>query len=305
LYRHRGSLPPVKYPLREARCPPSGRASPLNIKNKRAEGRYNTLMSVLAEILRKKRERLAEAKARRPLAELKAAVRDMPPALDFALAIKKAPGAPIRLIAELKRASPSRGLLRKDFDPRGIARIYRPWAQAISVITEEDFFQGRPEYIGLLREVAPETPILRKDFVFDEYQLYEARALGADAVLLLQALLSKAQAEEYLQLAQAELQMAVLLEVHTLKELDVALSIGAPVVGINNRDLHTLKVDLHTTLALMKDIPADRVVVSESGISTRADVERLQEAGLDAILVGTALMEAPDIEAKIKELLGC
>ncbi len=257
-------------------------------------------MSILDEIVKKKKERLAGAKAKRNRGELMSAIKDMPAPLDFRRAIKRENG--IRLIAELKKASPSRGLIRPDFDPARIAAIYKKWASALSVLTEEDFFQGSIEYLKTAKAEA-QLPVLRKDFIFDEYQIYESRAEGADAILLIARLLAPSQAAEYMHLA-GELGLGVLFEVHDYRELETALRIDAPIIGINNRNLETLQIDLQTTFNLKKELPAGKVAVSESGINTRADVLRLEEAGVDAMLVGTAFMKERDMEAKIRELMG-
>ncbi len=256
-------------------------------------------MGILDEILRKKRRRLDHAKSATPLKALKAKIADLAAPSDFRAAIKRQNG--IRLIAELKKASPSKGVIRPDFDPAEIALVYREKADAVSVLTEEDFFMGLPEYIKTVKDVSGK-PVLRKDFIFDEYQIYESRALGADAVLLIAGILGKAQADEYLDLASG-LGLSVLFEVHDLRELELALRADAGIIGINNRDLKTMKVDINTTIALKKDIPGGKVVVSESGISKRDDVLMLEQAGVDVVLVGTTLMEAKDIGRKIDELM--
>jgi indole-3-glycerol phosphate synthase len=259
-------------------------------------------MSVLQKIVEKKRERLAAAKARISAAELKALIRDAPEPLDFGGAIKRK-GEPLHLIAEVKKASPTRGLIREDFDPGAIARVYKEKrVDAMSVLTEEDFFQGSLEFLSLVKNITA-LPVLRKDFIVDEYQIYEARANRADALLLIAALLETRQAEEYLHLAE-ELGMSVLFEVHDSDELEMALLLAAPVIGINNRNLKTLAIDLNTTFTLKKEIPADRIVVSESGISRREHVLKLEAAGIDAMLIGTSLMESRDIGRKIDELRG-
>ncbi len=257
-------------------------------------------MAILDEILRKKKERLAGEKGRRPIGEIKSRMADAEPPKDFTGAIKRKNG--INLIAEVKKASPSGGLLRAGFDPAKIAAIYREKAAAVSVLTEEDFFQGSLAYLDIVKR-ASGRPVLRKDFIFDQYQIYEARAAGADAVLLIAKVLGFHQAEEFLAMA-AELGLGVLFETHDLKDLETALRLDAPIIGINNRDLDTLKVDLDTTFALKSEIPGGKPVVSESGIGGRADVQRLEDAGVDAILVGTALMKSPDILKKINELMG-
>jgi indole-3-glycerol phosphate synthase len=260
-------------------------------------------MSILDAIVEKKRERIEEAKSRAPIGELKIRINDLSAGTrDFASAVKRPKGEGIRLIAEMQKASPSKGPIREDFVPAEIASAYAGRAHAISVLTEEDFFLGSLGHLKEARGAAP-LPVLRKDFIVDEYQLYESRAARADAILLIEAILDKKQAGEYLDIAR-ELGLGVLFEVRDEWGLEIALDIGAPVIGINNRDLKTFKIDLDTTLDLMEAIHTERTVVSESGIEQRADVLRLAEAGVDAILVGTAFMEATDIEAKIKELMG-
>lgn len=259
-------------------------------------------MSVLQNIVEKKKERLIAAKSRVSLSELKAIIRDTPVPRDFGSAVKRS-GNSLRLIAEIKKASPSRGLIRKDFDPGAIAAVYQnKRVNAISVLTEEDYFQGKLSFLPLVKDVTS-LPVLRKDFIVDEYQIFEARAHHSDAILLIATLLDTGQAEEYLHCA-GELGMSVLFEVHDHAELETALMLPAPMVGINNRSLKTLRIDLDTTFVLKKEIPSDRTVVSESGISTRAHVLRLEAAGVDAMLIGSSLMEARDIGRKIDELRG-
>ena len=259
-------------------------------------------MSILNKIVDRKKERVSEAKSLVSSAGLRAAIKDSPPPLDFNKALKRE-GSPIRLIAEVKKASPSKGLIRHDFDHRNIAESYKEKkVNAISVLTEEDFFQGRLEFLADVKTISL-LPVLRKDFIFDEYQIYEARANLADAILLIAAILDENQAEEYLHISK-ELGMAVLFEVHDHKELEMALRINVPVIGINNRNLKTLQIDINTTFELRKETPADKIIVSESGIKTRDDVLRLQQAGIDAMLIGTSLMEAADIGKKIDELRG-
>ncbi len=258
-------------------------------------------MDILDRIFEHKKARLKEAKSRTPIMEVRKRAKDTPRPLDFKKAIKRSPDGPVNFICELKKASPSKGLIREDFNPIEIADIYGDeGASAISVLTEEDFFQGNLEYLKAVRGVV-DIPLLRKDFIFDEYQIYESRAWGADAVLLIAAMLSRSQAEELSALS-AELGLAVLFEVHHWKEVDTALLLDMPIIGINNRNLKTLQIDLQTTVELLKDIPPDRVVVSESGISTRADVEFISAHRVDAILIGTAIMKAEDIRARIREL---
>ncbi len=258
-------------------------------------------MDILHQIVARKRDRLRHLKSSLPLSELKRRLRDLDSPRDFRGAVTRGDRG-IRLIAELKHASPSKGLLRRNFDPAEIASIYeRSLVDAVSVLTEEDYFQGKPEYVRIVRAVTAK-PVLRKDFIFDEYQLYEARYLHADAILLIAAILERSQAEEFLHLAR-ELSLGVLFEVHDEGDLEKALSLNADILGINNRDLRTLKVDLETTLKLKRDIPKGRTIVSESGIRDRNDVESLDAAGIDAMLIGTSLMQAADISQKIRDLM--
>ncbi len=260
-------------------------------------------MSVLAKIVDKKRERVAAAKSRRTVPDLRALISGLEGPRDFARAVKREADGPGRLIAVLKKASPSKGLIRPGFDHREIAAVYEAkGVDAMSVLTEEDFFQGSLGYIADVRAITT-RPLLRKDFLFDEYQIYEARASQSDAILLIAAILEKGQAAEYLGLA-AELGMAVLFEVHDARELEMALEIDAPIIGINNRNLRTLRIDLDTTFQLRREIPANRTVVSESGISSPEDVRRLMAASVDAMLVGSSFMASADIGRKIDDLRG-
>ena len=256
---------------------------------------------ILDEIIAYKKKELAETKRRVPLADIKSRAADAGPTRGFGIAL--AGCEEIRLIAEVKKASPSKGVIREDFDPVTIARSYESsGASCISVLTEQKFFQGRLEYLDALRQ-AVALPLLRKDFIIDTYQIIEARAAGADAVLLIAACLERQQLEDLIGVAR-QLHLDVLVESHTYRELDKSLLAGAVLVGINNRDLGTFTVDLQTTIDLMKDIPGDRTVVSESGIRTREYVLKLQRSGVDAILVGESLIREKDIEKKVKELLG-
>lgn len=256
---------------------------------------------ILDEIVAYKKEELAGTKRLISLADIKARAVDAGPARGFGAALTA--GAEIRLIAEVKKASPSKGVIRRDFDPVAIAKTYEAsGASCLSVLTEKKYFQGDLAYLGSIRQ-AVGLPLLRKDFVVDEYQVYEARAAGADAVLLIAACLERRQMEDLLGVA-ARIGLDVLVESHTAKELDRTLLAGASIVGINNRDLSTFTVSLDTTFGLLRDIPEDRTVVSESGIGTRDDVVSLARAGVDAILVGESLMREQDIGRKVKQLLG-
>ena len=197
------------------------------------------------------------------------------------------------MVAEIKRASPSRGLLREHFVPAEIARSYEAGGAAcLSVLTDREFFQGASEHLQAAR-AACSLPVLRKDFIFDPYQICEARAMGADCILLIAACLSAAEMNQLEACAQ-ELQMAVLVEVHDAAELDAALQLRTPLVGINNRDLRTFETRLETTLSLLGRVPRGRIVVTESGITTREDVTRMRDSSVDAFLVGEAFMRAPD-----------
>ena len=245
---------------------------------------------------------LAEKKKRVPLAEIAKIATVQPQPLDFAAALR---GNKVRLIAEVKKASPSKGIICPDFNPVNIAKIYAAnGAAAISVLTEPKYFLGSPDYLRDIKKAlaAKPLPLLRKDFIFDPYQVYEAWAYGADCLLLIVAMLSPAQLSELLQLSQ-QLGMMNLVEVHNAAELEIALKSGAPIIGINNRDLNTFKIDMKTTSTLLPLIPADRLVVSESGVKTRRDMDKLKEWGVNAALIGEALMTSPDIAAKMKELL--
>lgn len=259
---------------------------------------------ILDDIVEYKRGELADRMARVPLAEVRARAADGAPVRDFAGALR---GEGVRLIAEIKKASPVKGVLFPDLDPVRLAREYSAaGASAISVLTDEHFFQGHLDFLPRIRsglaEAGFETPLLRKDFLFDPYQVYEARAAGADAILLIVAILDQALLAEFLGLA-TELEMAALVEAHDEAEVDRALAAGAAVIGINNRDLRTFTVDLATTEKLRRLIPADRVVVSESGIGTPADVARLAGWRVDAMLVGESLVTSGNVAEKIGELL--
>lgn len=258
-------------------------------------------MTFLDEIVASTREAVRSSKLNRPLADLKRRIKDRETPRGFADSLSKSSG--LKLIAELKQASPSQGRLRERFDPAEIARIYaEEGAAAISVLTEERFFRGSLDYLGQVRAVV-NCPLLRKDFLLDEYQIYEARAFDADAVLLIAAILDDGRLKDFQSLA-FDLGMDSLVEVHTEAEVDRALRAGARLIGINNRDLATFKTDLETTVRLIRGIPDDRFVVSESGISQRKDIDRLMEAEVDAVLIGETFMKSTDVRAKVRELLG-
>jgi len=270
--------------------------------------------TILQRILETKRQEVAALHRSASLEGLRAAAADAPRARNFFAAVTKKDPRGMNLIAEVKRASPSAGVIRADFDPVAIARQYAAaGADALSVLTDRDYFQGSLDYLRQVRS-AVELPVLRKDFLIDPWQIYESRAAGADAVLLIAAALPPGQLMDLMILA-TELRMTVLLEVHDADELlQVRSMIGFPhwaygLLGINNRDLSTFRVDLGTTLRLAElaqtELANDDVpLVSESGIRTRADVERLKAAGVKAILVGETLMRSPDLGAAVRELLG-
>ncbi len=256
---------------------------------------------ILDTIVAHKREELKRDKEKTPLQTLKSEIPDLPPTRDFRAAL--APPGTVNLIAEVKRKSPSKGVIREDFDPVKIAKTYAEnSASAISVLTDHKFFGGDLSYLNTIRN-AVELPLLRKDFTTNEYHIYQARVAGADAVLLIVAVLPPEQLREFIGVAK-HLNLAALVEVHTQTELDIALDVGAEIIGINNRDLKTFHTDIGTSFHLRKSIPNDKIVVSESGIYTREDVIRLGEADMDAILVGESLMRSADIGGKVRALLG-
>ena len=256
---------------------------------------------ILERIVADNMPELEARKSCRPLAELRSIALEQSPPLDLATAIC---GERIRLIAEVKKASPSRGVIRHDFQPVTIARTYASnGASAISVLTEARYFQGSLDYLSDIRKaLGNRTPLLRKDFIHDPYQIYESRAYGADSLLLIVAILSQLQLEELLGLSH-ELGMSCLVEIHNEAEMETAHRSQARIIGINNRDLNTFTLDITTTERLRPLILPDRIVVSESGIKDRSDIERMSQLGIDAVLVGESLMTAPDIAARMKELL--
>ncbi|TWI03007.1 indole-3-glycerol phosphate synthase [Luteimonas cucumeris] len=257
---------------------------------------------VLQKILQRKADEVAERASRLPIVELQARLADAPPLRGFAAAIETriAAGQPA-VIAEVKKASPSRGVIRADFDPAAIARSYESGGAAcLSVLTDVDFFQGADEYLQQAREACT-LPVLRKDFTIDPYQVVEARVLGADCILLIVAALDDARMAELSDLA-LTLGMDVLVEVHDLLELERALQVPAPLLGINNRNLRSFEVSLDTTLALRDAVPRDRRLVTESGIVAVGDVRRMRDAGVDAFLVGETFMRESDPGAALQRL---
>lgn len=261
--------------------------------------------TILQKIVATKRDEIASAKAARPLTELRSRIRSLSSARDFHKAIAIDSPA-IRLIAEIKKASPSAGLIRADFDPIRIANLYtESGAAALSVLTDRTYFQGELPFIDAIKKETP-LPVLRKDFIIDAYQIDESRAAGADAVLLITAILDRAQLEDYA--AQAhELGMTSLIEIHDERELETALPLINParrtMLGINNRDLAVQQIDLATTKRLAALLPTGTLFAAESGLKTRNDVIAMHDAGASAVLIGETFMRAPDIAAKVRELL--
>ncbi len=261
------------------------------------------MADILDRIVAVKREELALSRAARPLAELRRDAEALGGVRDFARALQtRVAAGQAAVIAEVKKASPSKGVLREHFVPAEIAASYeRHGAACLSVLTDERFFQGSAAYLQQAR-AACNLPVLRKDFIVDAYQVYEARAMGADAVLLIAACLDDVQMAELEACAMA-LRLSVLVEVHDADELARALKLKTPLVGINNRNLRTFEVSLDTTLGLLAQLPADRLVVTESGIVSRADVHRLRSAGVHAFLIGEAFMRADDPGAALAALV--
>jgi indole-3-glycerol phosphate synthase len=256
---------------------------------------------VLEGIVAYKRREIESAKAARPAEALRERLPSAPPVRDFALALGQ--GSGLRVIAEVKKASPSAGVIRADFDAVSIASIYeRHGAACLSVLTDEHFFQGRLEDLAAVRQ-AISIPVLRKDFLLDRYQVLEARAAGADCILLIAECLDDCTLRD-LYFYAGELGMESLIEIYDAENLDRVLKLEPALLGINNRDLRTFVTDLDRSIRLRKSVPQSCLVVSESGIRTRSDVERLAQAGIDAILVGETLMRALDIGAKLDELRG-
>ena len=258
-------------------------------------------MSVLSEILADKRGELDRARRAVPLSALQRQIATAPRPRDFVGAIANA--VPPALIAEVKQASPSKGLLRLDYDPVALARAYQlNGAHCVSVLTETTHFQGHLDHLRAVRE-AVTLPVMRKDFIFDEYQILESRVAGADAVLLIVAALPAHDLQHLLSVSHA-VGMAAFVEVHNAEELEEAVQAQARLIGINNRDLHVFRTDLATSLALAPLVPKDRLVISESGIKSRADMLKLAAAGIHGALVGEAFMRSADVGAKVREMLG-
>lgn len=256
---------------------------------------------ILKEIIAKKKERILLAKQNLSEEDLKIKVQGLPPARPFIEAINKP--RQISLIAEIKKASPSRGIIRENFNPQEIVKAYQgAGVQALSVLTEEDYFMGNISCINEVKNLI-DAPVLRKDFILEAYQVYESRFFGADAILLIADLLTKDKLIELMQLADS-LGMDYLIEAHSEKELKKILNLKPPLIGINNRDLHTLEVDFKITEKLYLLIPKDKIVVVESGIKTYQDILFLKILGVNAVLIGEAFMEAEDIGKKVQEVMG-
>ena len=260
------------------------------------------MSDILNKILAVKAQEVAAAKQEKPLAAMRAEAAQAEPPRDFTAAIRsKIASGSAAVIAEIKKASPSKGVLREDFHPAEIAASYaRHGAACLSVLTDEQFFQGSAAYLQQARS-ACHLPVLRKDFMLDTYQIYQARAMGADAILLIASALSLAEMREFEALAHS-LKMAVLVEVHDGTELELALQLTTPLIGINNRNLRTFEVSLQTTLDLLPRIPQDRIVVTESGILKHEDVTLMRKNNVNAFLVGEAFMRAEDCGAELAKV---
>jgi indole-3-glycerol phosphate synthase len=266
------------------------------------------MSGILDRIVAVKREEIAAAQKRVPLAAMRADAQSRVLTRDFEGALRaKIAAGQAAVIAEIKKASPSKGVLRDDFIPADIAQGYaqgdgKTSAACLSVLTDRQFFQGRPDYLKQAR-ASCDLPVLRKDFMIDAYQIYESRAMGADCILLIAACLDDARLAE-LEAVARSLDMAVLVEVHDRPQLERALKLKTALIGINNRNLHTFDVSLDTTLGLLEDVPAGRLPITESGILVKDDVKRMRQAGVHAFLVGEAFMRAPEPGLALAELFG-
>ena len=260
---------------------------------------------ILKKIVAQKSKHLAQCTARTPLRELLARQKDLQQTRGFEAALRQAiVQEQTAIIAEVKRGSPSRGIIREDFDPQAIASIYeKHGATCLSVLTDEPFFMGHLDYLRLIREYVT-LPLLRKDFIFSPYQIHEARCAGADAILLIAAMLDLPQLQDFIALSR-DLTLDVLLEVHDETEMETALRTDCTLIGVNNRNLRTFVTDLSTTGKLARMLPTTRMLVAESGITSRLDIERLTHQGASAFLIGESLMREADIGAKLDELRGC
>jgi indole-3-glycerol phosphate synthase len=262
------------------------------------------MSDILNQIVTVKRQEVAAAQTRIPLAAIRADAESRVLTRDFENALRrKIAAGKSAVIAEIKKASPSKGVIRADFIPADIAQSYaESGAACLSVLTDREFFQGQVDFLKQAR-ASCDLPVLRKDFMIDAYQIYESRAIGADCVLLIAAILEDAQMAEFEAIAR-NLDMAVIVEVHDRAELDRALKLKTPLIGINNRNLRTFEVSLATTLGMLADIPAERIAVTESGILTKADVKTMRDAGVHAFLVGEAFMRADEPGEALADLFG-
>lgn len=257
----------------------------------------------LDRIIATKLEEVKQLKMRSTIHEFESIISTLPPTRGFEKALGKPKRSTMGLIAEVKKASPSKGLIRANFNPINIAQAYeRAGADCLSVLTDEQYFQGSNDYLRQVKE-AVKLPLLRKDFIIDDIQIYEARAIGADAILLIAAILTTEQMRQYIRIAR-ELQLDVLVEVHNQLELERVLELDATLIGINNRNLNTFVTDLRTTEQLISMIPSGVIRVSESGITLREEINYLSSVGADAVLVGEHFMRQTDIEVAVNELLG-
>ena len=255
---------------------------------------------ILDDIVKHKKGELKESKKRLPFADLKSMIEGMQPPLDFYSVA--ASDSSIKIISEIKKASPSKGVICENFEPVKIAKLYeKNGAAAISVLTDEKFFQGSLDYLARIRKEV-NIPLLRKDFTIDPYQIYEARAFGADIVLLIAAILEKERIREYLEVVNS-LNMNAIVEVHNSEELDKVVDTGCSIIGINNRNLKTFEVDLSTTVELIKHIPEDILVISESGISNPGDIRMLRKLGVNTFLIGESFMKSEDPGSKLNEYI--
>jgi indole-3-glycerol phosphate synthase len=258
-------------------------------------------MAVLDEILEGKRSEIKQRQSGLSLPELKSRVKDLPSARSFLILLKD--NSKTRIIAEIKKASPSAGIIRQEFYPDKIAQsYYAGGAAAISILTEENFFHGSINYLSQVKGTVP-LPVIRKDFVIHPYQVYESRYYGADALLLIATILGTEELKDLVGLC-LDIGLEPLVEVHSQPDLDKALATPATLIGINNRNLLTMRIDLSTTQSLLKAIPSTKTIISESGIKTREDIVRLESWGIKAFLIGEVLMQAGDIKNKLQELLG-
>ena len=257
---------------------------------------------ILKKILIRKTEEISERKSKMPAQEVKHRADDCPPTRGFNMAIERSISeGRAAVIAEIKKASPSRGIICENFDPESIARSYeKAGATCLSVLTDVDFFQGSDEYMQSARDACA-IPVLRKDFMIDTYQIYESRVLGADCILIIVSALSDMQMQELVGTAQ-EIGLDILVEVHDREELERGLMLRTPLIGINNRNLHTFETDIETTIGLLPDVFHDRIVITESGIHTIEDIKTMRKHGVDGFLVGEAFMSAEDPGEKLREL---